>query len=132
MPQITHLSLKVNDVESATALYENVFGFEYQQTLQANGHISRQLSKNGFSLVLMQYESEQSSEALLAGPGPCIHHFGVEVDDMQKYEDAIRNAGCEIIGGSAEKPPIKFRTPDGIIAELQPAGKFSNVGAGGT
>ena len=129
MPQITHLALKVDDVEAATVLYEKVFGFKYDRTIQSKGHISRQLSIGDFSIALMQYESEEAPEALFSGPGPCIHHFGVEVDDMGKYLEEIKKAGCEILGGSPEKPPIKFRTPDGIVAELQPSGRFAKKGA---
>ncbi len=125
MPRITHIALKVADIDSATKLYEDVFGFRYVETVQSKGHVSRQLSDGHLSLALMQYESEQSPEATLAGPGPCIHHFGLEVDDLAKYTADIVNAGCEILSGSPEKPPVKFRTPSGVIAELQPAGRFT-------
>ncbi len=118
MPRITHISLKVDDLESASALYESVFGFKYFSTAHSIGHVSRNLSDGDVYLTLMQYESEQSPEALLAGPGPVIHHFGVEVDNLAAYEDKLRSAGCEIISGSVSKPPIKFRTPAGIVAEL--------------
>lgn len=66
----------------------------------------------------VQAQSEKSPEALLAGPGTCIHHIDFEVDDPAAYDKAIRDFGCEILGGSPSKLPVKFRTPDGIVAEL--------------
>jgi lactoylglutathione lyase len=124
MSHITHLALKVDNIDSATKLYEGIFGFKYVETIVSKGHISRQLSDGVFSLALMQYESEESPEAMLAGPGSCIHHFGIEVDDLEKYELEIKKLGCQIISGSPLNPPIKFKTPSGIIAELQPTGRF--------
>lgn len=118
MPKITHLAVKVHDIESASALYESLFGFKHMSTAQSVGHVSRHLSAGDTILSLLQYESEQSPEALLAGKGPCIHHFGVEVDDLVHYEAELAKFGCEIISGSADHPPIKFRTADGIVAEL--------------
>jgi len=118
MPRITHIALKVNDLEKESRLLEEVFGFRYASTVQSVGHVSRHLTDGRVFLTLMKYESEESPEALLAGPGACIHHIGFEVDDPAAYDQAIRNFGCEIIGGSPEKLPVKFRTHDGIVAEL--------------
>ena len=32
-----------------------------------------------------------------AGEGPCIHHFAIEVDDIEKYTAELKKQGCEII-----------------------------------
>ncbi len=128
MPRITHISLKVDDLASASHLYESVFGFKYMSTAHSVGHVSRNLSDGSTYLTLMQYESEQAPEALLAGSGPVIHHFGVEVDDLDAYETKLRDAGCEILSGSVTKPPIKFRTPAGIVAELLAHNTMSTAG----
>jgi hypothetical protein len=29
--------------------------------------------------------------------GPCIHHFAIEVDDLQQAEQQIKSCGCEIV-----------------------------------
>ncbi|RYX97038.1 MAG: VOC family protein [Comamonadaceae bacterium] len=118
MPRITHIALKVNELEKESRLLEEVFGFKYASTVQSVGHVSRHLTDGRVFLTLMKYESEASPEALLAGPGTCIHHIGFEVDDPAAYDQAIRDFGCEILGGSPTKLPVKFRTPDGIVAEL--------------
>jgi lactoylglutathione lyase len=118
MPRIVHLAVKVDDLEGASKLYETVFGFSHVSTVQSPGHVSRHLSDGSTVLSLLKYDSEAAPEATLAGSGPCIHHFGIEIDDPVPYEKALKEFGCEIISGSAEKLPIKFRTPQGIVAEI--------------
>jgi hypothetical protein len=59
----------------------------------------------------------------LSGDGPCIHHFGVEVEDLQASHDQLKEMGCEILS----KPgvlPVKFRSPFGVVAEISPTGYF--------
>ena len=118
MPSVTHLAIKVDNLDAESKLYETVFGFKYVSTVNSPGRVSRHLSDGALFLTLIKYDSEQSDEADLSGPGPCIHHFGVEVDDPARYEAALKEFGCEIISGSADKMPIKFRSADGIVAEL--------------
>jgi catechol 2,3-dioxygenase-like lactoylglutathione lyase family enzyme len=129
MTKINHIAIKVDDLQAATDLYENVFGLKYMSTVQSVGHISRHLSDGAIFLTLLKYENEQSPEADLSGPGPCIHHFGLEVDDPARYEAMLKKfAGVEIISGSADKLPVKFRTKDGIVAELLAADTIQKAG----
>jgi lactoylglutathione lyase len=128
MPRIIHIALKVDDLEGATKLYETVFGFKYVATDQSVGHVSRHLTDGSVVLSLLKYESEAAPEAMLSGKGPCIHHFGIEIDDPESFEKTLREFGCEIISGDIEefgkKEPIKFRSPQGIVAEILPREAF--------
>ena len=38
MPRITHIALKVDDIEKTSAFYETVFGFQHVNTIQHEGH----------------------------------------------------------------------------------------------
>jgi hypothetical protein len=38
----------------------------------------------------MVYDSEDVEEAQLSGPGPCIHHWNIEVEDRDSYVAKIR------------------------------------------
>jgi len=122
MSKIVHIALKVKDLEKASAFYQKVFGFAPRRTEQVRDHTSRHLSDGIIDLSLMQYDSE-SSEATLSGRGPCIHHFGIEVDDLQAALVELQAAGCEILSPAGEIP-IKFRDPNGVVAELVPAGRY--------
>ncbi len=127
MPKITHLSLKVADLETTSRFYETVFGFRHVNTLHRKGergaHVSRHLTDGTMDLTLMQYEHEDADEADFSGPAPCIHHFGIEVDDVDAFAAALTAAGGEILSAPG-KLPVKFRAPGGPVAEIVPRGRY--------
>jgi hypothetical protein len=56
----------------------------------------------------MTYDSEDVEEAQLSGPGPCIHHWGIEVEDRDSYVAKIKASGGTIISKPGEGA-LKFR-----------------------
>jgi lactoylglutathione lyase len=123
MARIVHLAIKVDNLDEATKFYEDVFGFKQLKTGRNGAHISRHLTDGTIDLALMVYDSEDSPEAQLAGPGPRLHHWGVEVDDQAGYAEKIKAAGGTILS----KPgtgALKFRAPDGTIAEVVATGRY--------
>jgi lactoylglutathione lyase len=74
----------------------------------------------------MVYDSEEDDEAKLVGPGPAIHHFGIEVEDRREFIEKI-----EANGGTVLSPPdagtVKFRAPDGTIAEIMNPGRYEKI-----
>ncbi len=126
MARIVHLAIKVDDLESASRFYQEVFGFTHTETTSRRGHTSCHLSDGTFDLALLKYESEATTEADYAGPGPRIHHFGIAVENTESFEEQLRRYGCEILS----KPgvmPIKFRAPGGVVAEISRAEDFPGV-----
>ncbi len=123
MPKIVHLALKVQDLEKASAFYQKVFGFVPVNTSVVRDHTSRHLSDGAIDLALITYDRE-SPEALASGKGPCIHHFGIEVEDLESALGEVKAAGCEILSAPGELP-VKFRDPNGVVAELVPAGRYA-------
>jgi lactoylglutathione lyase len=96
MARIVHIALKVEDLEKATKFYEDVFGIYQLKTGHARGHTSRHMTEGTIDLALMTYDNEDEPEAKLSGPGPCIHHFGVEVEDREATTKKIVENGGEI------------------------------------
>jgi lactoylglutathione lyase len=130
-PRIVHVALKVDDLESTSQFWENLLGFRHTGTsrkAESNTHTSRHLSDGLFDLALMKYDSEDAPEAQLAGPGPCIHHIGIQVEDPLSYVDRLKAAGCEILSAPGELP-VKFRDPGGIVAEVAKFKKFIKAGS---
>ena len=121
--RVVHLALKVADLERATRFYEDAFGFRQTGTGHARGHISRHMTDGAFDLALMVYDSEDVHEAQLSGPGPCIHHWGIEVADREATITEIEANGGTIISNPNEGA-LKFRAPDGTIAEIVRAGRY--------
>jgi hypothetical protein len=76
--------------------------------------------------TLMKYdEGTRSAESLAAGEKPCIHHFAIEVTDLEQATVDLKRYGCEIVSDPGVIP-VKFKAPDGIVAELVPAERYTN------
>jgi lactoylglutathione lyase len=123
MPRIVHIALKVPDLDKATKFYEDVFGFRQTGTGYDRGHVSRHMTDGNIDLALMVYDSEEVEEAQLSGAGPCIHHWGIEVDDRDATAAMIEAGGGKIISRE-DKGAWKFRAPDGTVAEIVKAGRY--------
>jgi predicted enzyme related to lactoylglutathione lyase len=122
--KIVHLSLKVDDVGNTGDFYQNVFGFRDSETRKTRDHVSRHMTDGQIDFTLMKYdEGTQSAESKAAGDGPCIHHFAIEVPDIERATREIRARGCEVVSDPGVIP-VKFRAPGGTIAELVPIGRY--------
>ncbi len=128
--RIVHLALKVADLERATRFYEDVFGFRQTGTGRARRHISRHMTDGTFDLALMIYDSEDEPEAQLSGAGPCIHHFGIEVADREAAAEKIVAHGGKIISDPREGA-LKFRAPNGVVAEMTRPGRYRKAETSG-
>ena len=126
MARINHVALKVEDLETATRFYENVFGFRQVKTARSRGHISRHLTDGYVDLALMVYDSENDPEAKLVGEGPAIHHFGIEVEDRQGFIAKIQANGGTLLS-KPDSATVKFRSPDGTIAEIVDIGRYEKM-----
>ncbi len=126
MPRINHIALKVTDLEAATKFYENVYGFRQVRTGRSRGHVSRHLTDGYIDMALMLYDSEDDEEAKMVGVGPAIHHFGIEVEDHQGFAEKVVANGGTILSEPGQIP-IKYRAPDGTIAEIVPAGRYEKI-----
>jgi lactoylglutathione lyase len=128
MNRIVHLALKVEDLEKTSDFYQKVFGFQEVVTKKTRDHTSRHLTDGDIDFTLIKYDAgTQSAESKASGSGPCIHHFAIEVDDMEKYTKEIIAQGCTIISDPGVIP-VKFRAPGGTVAELVPIGRYKRAG----
>jgi lactoylglutathione lyase len=117
MSRVVHIALKVNDLEAATKFYTEVFGFKETKTGRSRGHISRHLTDGHVDIALMVYDDENSDEAQLAGPGPRLHHWGISVEDQDAAAEKIKAYGGTVFPHLG-KGALKFRAPDGTLAEV--------------
>ena len=122
--KIVHLALKVEDLDATTAFYKDVFGFVETSTKKVRDHTSRHLSDGDIDFTLIRYDDgTQSRESKASGDKPCIHHFAIEVDNLDAYTEKLRGYGCEIVSEPGVIP-VKFRAPGGTVAELVPFGRY--------
>jgi lactoylglutathione lyase len=121
--KIVHVAMKVNDLDVSTKFYENVFGFKLGRDVSRDGHLSRHMSDGETDITLLKYESEEVPEAKLSGEGPAIHHWGMEVPDREAVAAKVAAMGGTILSKPGAKA-LKFRGPDGNIAEVVEPGGF--------
>ena len=122
--RIVHLALKVDEIEQTGDFYQQVFGFMDAETKKTRDHTSRHMTDGAIDFTLLQYDAgTQSKESKAAGEGPCIHHFAIEVDDLERATREIKAFGSEIVSDPGVVP-IKFRAPGGTIAELVPHSRY--------
>ena len=127
MNRIVHLALKVDEIAKTGEFYQNVFGFVDAETKKTRDHTSRHMTDGGIDFTLLQYDAgTQSAESKAAGDGPCIHHFAIEVDDIDRATRAILSHGCRIVSDPGIVP-VKFHAPGGTVAELVPIGRYKKV-----
>jgi lactoylglutathione lyase len=124
MNRIVHISLKVDDVKRTGDFYQQVFGFQDAETRKTRDHLSRHMTDGQIDFTLMKYDAgTQSRESKAAGEGPCIHHFAIEVPDIEKARKEIERQGCEVVSDPGVIP-VKFRAVGGTVAELVPVGRY--------
>jgi predicted enzyme related to lactoylglutathione lyase len=124
MSRIVHLSLKVDDIQASGDFYRNLFNFQDTETKRTRDHISRHMTDGAIDFTLITYDADaRSAEAVAAGAKPCIHHFGIEVEDIGKSTAAIEAKGCVVVSDPGVIP-VKFRAPGGTIAELVEIGRY--------
>jgi lactoylglutathione lyase len=122
--RLAHLAIKVENLEEAGEFYEKFLGFRDVRQGVNRDHYSRHLTDGNIDIALLKYDTaSRSKEALAAGEGPGIHHFGFEVDDLPKFLDEIKKRGLEVVSDPGVVP-IKFRVPGGAVAEVAPKNHF--------
>ena len=127
MNRIVHLALKVDDLEKTTEFYQKVFGFREVETRTTRDHLSCHLTDGAIDFTLIKYDDgTQSAESKASGEGPCIHHFAIEVDNIETYWKTLEGYGCKMISDPGVIP-VKFRAPGGTTAELVPKGRYKNL-----
>lgn len=132
---IKHIAMRVINIEKSSQFYEKVFGYKHVNTVRRKGkrgdHISCHMTDGYMDLTLIHYEDPDSDEADFAGPAPCIHHIGMEVEDLEAYIESIKANGGEILTEPGHLP-VKFRSPGGPVAEVVPMERWEakTLGAG--
>ena len=77
----------------------------------------------------MVYDNEDDAQAKLVGEGPATHHFGVEVDNRQGSIEKIEANGGVLLS-KPDSSTVKFRSPDGTIAEVVGVGRYQKMREG--
>jgi methylmalonyl-CoA/ethylmalonyl-CoA epimerase len=129
---IHHLGVAVEDLETALATYERLFGAEVEQsaTVEDQGVRAASLRIGSGRVELLEPLGEDTPVGrFLAKRGPGMHHIAYEVSDLEATLDELARAGAELID---ERPraglfglQVAFVHPDsvhGVLSEVVSGG----------
>lgn len=129
MPKIRHIALAAKDPEATADFYIKAFGFKETQrfgdfTGKTPGKsYGMYLSDGTLNLAIIRFGWSQGGKDLdFYG----IHHFGVEVDDVNAFTEKLESLGAECLVRPPERPDqgehifyeVKFRAPDDVIIDI--------------
>lgn len=123
--RIVHLSVRVADAENVADFYKRAFGFRELRRLNVKNLTAIHLTDGILYFAVVQYHSDVTAESRV-GRDSCIHHFGVEVDDIDAVLASARREGCTEVSPPGEIP-VKVLSPDGILVEFAPDNFFCEL-----
>ena len=129
---IHHLGVAVEDLDSALATYERLFGarLEHRETVEEQGVEAASLRIGSDRVELLAaLGGDTPVGRFLSKRGPGMHHVAYEVDDVGAALDALAAGGAELID---ERPrrglfglEVAFVHPDavhGVLTEVVSGG----------
>lgn len=128
MARIRHIAIASNDPAKAAAFYKAAFGLREVRRNGGTGTVSDKpapgsaigLTDGELNLTFIKFALDQTGVGLdYTG----IHHFGVQVDDMDKQAVVLEHLGAPCIARRDAIPPgahmeIKFRGPDDVVFDI--------------
>ena len=126
MARIRHIAIASDDPGKAAAFFKDAFGLRelHRNGIDEDGNArpgaAIGLTDGEFNLTLIKFGVDQTGVGLdYRG----IHHFGVQVDDMDQHTEVLESMGAPLIAGYDAIPPgahkeIKFRGPDGVVFDI--------------
>ena len=128
MKKIEHIGIAVNDLASASIIYEKLFGAPaYKQEEVASEGVKTAFFSNGPSKIeLLEATNPESSIAkFIAKKGEGIHHIAFEVEDVQFEITRLKKEGFVVLNEAPKKGAdnklVAFlhpKTTNGVLIEL--------------
>jgi methylmalonyl-CoA/ethylmalonyl-CoA epimerase len=125
---IHHLGVAVEDLDSALATYERLFGaeLEHRETVEEQGVEAACLRIGSDRVELLAALGEDTPVGrFLSKRGPGMHHVAYEVDDVGAALDELEAEGAELIDARPRRGlfglEVAFVHPDavhGVLAEI--------------
>jgi glyoxylase I family protein len=129
MSRIRHIAIATRAPETTARFYIEGLGLKQVGELNSPTAEGYYLSDGHVNVAILKfkYDDPAMTEGAIKHTG--IHHFGVEVEDMQSATEQIQNAGAvhRPYPGTEEMAKrgnveVKFTGPDGVTIDLSEHG----------
>jgi methylmalonyl-CoA/ethylmalonyl-CoA epimerase len=125
---IHHLGVAVEDLDSALATYERLFGarLEHRETVEEQGVEAASLRIGSDRVELLAALGEDTPVGrFLSKRGPGMHHVAYEVGDIREAVARLKEEGAELIDAEPRQGlfglEVAFVHPDsvhGVLSEV--------------
>ena len=131
MARIRHIALTTKEPAKVAEFYKEAFGLK-ELRRSPNGAVF--LSDGHINLAILNHKDERSLDMGAHGPNfSGIHHFGFEVDDLDKACDQLEHAhgrrlsakdgvDAAMGGGGHANFEMKWSGPDGVVIDISHTG----------
>ena len=110
MSKLRHIAVIVEDPETSAKFFEEAFDMKRAGTARRGIYMSDGI----FNVALLKKENEKERLGL--------YHFGMWVDDLDKAEKKVVDAGGEYLAGRPTSPnsfyEAKYRDLNGVVFDL--------------
>lgn len=121
MAKLRHIAMQVPDLERAARFYETVFEFKRVHTAESPIGNAIMLSDGTINLTFLHFPDGKGGQ--INGPDWAgLHHFGIEVEDLEKTKARIAEAGGRYFMTLPKYPGVdveeKFKDPHGVVFDV--------------
>jgi glyoxylase I family protein len=119
--KLRHIAIATANPEATVNFYTKAFGF--REIRKVNGELAYGsfLSDGTMNMAVLKFQGPDQLGKGLDYTG--VHHFGVLVDDVDKWTDKLESLGAEcfmrapeVRGNNAFE--VKFHGPDGVVFDI--------------
>ena len=122
MPKLRHIAIATNDPKATAEFYKKAFGFEQIGETSPTSPLAKGyfLSDGTLNIAILKFKTDQIGKGMdYTG----VHHFGILVDDPEKYTEQLESLGAECFMGKDKGHgkgffEIKFKGPDGTVFDI--------------
>jgi len=129
MARVRHIAIATLDAEATRDFYVNGLGLTQVDELDSTTAQGYYLTDGHINLAILRFKSEEPAITEGAPRWAGVHHFGLEVDDMDSARARIEAAGAvhRPYPGTDEMEArgnveVKFSGPDGVTVDLSEHG----------
>ena len=129
MARVRHIAIATLDAEATRDFYVNGLGLTQVDELDSTTAQGYYLTDGHINLAILRFKSEEPAITEGAPRWTGVHHFGLEVDDMESAQARIEAAGAahRPYPGTDEMEArgnveVKFSGPDGVTVDLSEHG----------
>ena len=122
MPKLRHIAIATNDPKTTAEFYKKAFGFEQIGETSPTSPLAQGyfLSDGTLNIAILKFKTEQIGKGMdYTG----VHHFGVLVDDPDKYTEQLEALAAECFmdkekGNGKGLFAIKLTGHDGTVLDI--------------